>query len=823
MNREYFQSIITKQNLVFDGAMGTALQEQHLPPGVAPETYNHTHPEVIQKIHLNYLMSGCDVITTNTFGANALKVSNVSETIEQAINIAKSARKMYYERFGEVQPRYIALDIGPLGALLKPSGSLSFDDAYELFKEQVIAGVEAGCDFILIETITDLYEAKCAVLAAVEHSNVPVLCTMSFESSGRTFLGTDVISMVTTLEGLGVSAIGFNCSFGAQEMIPLIEVAVKETRLPLMVQPNAGLPQLIHSVTVFDKNYEKFESAVQTYLTLGVSLLGGCCGTDAEHIKLIRKLVETFDVEKRVKQFKPKTRICSYAQTVTIGEDITVIGERLNPTGKKLLKEALLNENDDYVIREALIQVEQGAAILDLNVGVPGINEAEVMTRLMQSIQSISSVPLQLDSSSVTCLEQAVRYYNGKPLINSVNGKRESLEAILPIAKKYGACVLGLTLDDDGIPPTAEGRVQIARRIIDDAEKLGIPRENILIDCLALTASAQQAEVFESLKAIERVTKELGVQTVLGVSNVSFGLPQRSIINLAYLTMALYAGLKAPIINPDNSEMMAAIAAYEVLSYQDVNATKYIEKYAINDKKTVNADQSIQTGQTLQTSQTLQIGQTASDTLLTQLETAIEKGLKMEAVTLTREALSQIEPLEIVEKIIIPSLNKVGLQYEAGRLFLPQLIQSAETVQNMFVIIKEAMSQSGQATLNRGKILLATVKNDIHDIGKNIVKVVLENYGYQIYDLGKDVAPERILEVCQKNDIHLVGLSALMTTTVVSMQETVELLKSSLDRVTVVVGGAVLSEEVCQSIGADAYAKDASDMIRIAETFFAKE
>lgn len=810
MDRASFSQYLIEKRLVFDGAMGTALQNNGLPLGVQPENYNLTHPDIIKRIHLNYLEAGADVMTTNTFGANALKFDNYEEVIVSAIGHAKEARNDYFKVHDDNTIKWIALDLGPLGALIEPLGQLSFEEAYALYANQVKVGEANGCDFILIETITDLYEAKIAILASVENSSLPVVCTMSFEASGRTFFGTDVESMVTVLEGLGVSAIGFNCSFGAEEMLPLIEKAVQFTNLPIIVQPNAGLPKIIESVTVYDKDYDHFEQSVKQFIALGVSGIGGCCGTDEKHIETIRKVVddasqyETHIERKHVLE----TRVASYAKHVVIGDTVTVIGERLNPTGKKRLKEALLNREYDYVLKEAILQVEQGAEILDVNVGVPGLDEPMVMKEVILKIQAIINAPLQIDSSNTASIEAGSRYYNGKPLINSVNGKRESLDTILPIVKKYGACVIGLTLDDSGIPAKAEDRFRIAETIVYEAEKIGIPRKNILIDCLALTASAQQAEVFETLKTIEMVKSKLGVCTALGVSNVSFGLPIRDHINQAFLTMALYAGLDAPIINPGHAHMMAAVASFEVLANKDPQSKRYIEKYGQTAK--VESEVSAKT----------EMDTNTLEGMVKQLVYAIHNGLKQQSRELTIKIVSQMEPLAIVESIIIPTLNDVGLNYEKGITFLPQLIQSAETVQSAFEILKEKMATRGDVALNRGKVLLATVKHDIHDIGKNIVKVVLENYGYQIFDMGKDVSPAVILDTCLKNDIKLVGLSALMTTTVSSMAETINLLREHAENMTIVVGGAVLSEDTAKQISADYYAKDARDMVKIAEAFF---
>lgn len=802
MNRITFEKLLNERILVFDGAMGTALQKLGLSPNIHPEHYNISHPEFVESIHASYLAAGADIITTNTFGANGLKFENADALIEAGVSCAKRARESYYLSSGQSAKKWIALDVGPLGTLLEPLGTLTFDEAYDLFKAQVIAGVSAGVDLILIETITDLYEAKCAILAAVENCNLPVICTMSYEAHGRTFFGTDIASMATTLEGLGISAIGLNCSFGVDDMLPLIKTLLNETALPIIVQPNAGLPDIIGELTVYKSDLDHFSQISREFLELGVRGVGGCCGTDERHIEGLRNIVSGFDIEHQKSNRKPysKTRVSSYSKVVSIGAHINIIGERLNPTGKKRLREALLSEAYDYVIGEAILQATEGADILDVNIGVPGIDEPTVMKRVVQSIQSVLDTPLQVDSSNVQALEVGARYYNGKPLINSVNGKRESLSLVLPIVKRYGACVIGLTLDDDGIPNLAEARFEIAVRIVDAALALGIPKENIIIDCLALTASAQQAEVVETLKAIRMVKEKLGVATALGVSNVSFGLPEREAINQSFLTMALSAGLDLPIINPGRPEMMAAIRAFEVLANIDSGAKHYISHYGSQKKI-----------------ESLQVTDINPDDGLIH---AIRNGLKNRAAEMTVLMLERNEPLEIVDNIVIPTLNQIGMDYESGTIFLPQLIQSAEAVKAAFEILKDSLSKRGQSEINRGKIILATVHHDIHDIGKNIVKVVMENYGYKVFDLGKDVSPEKVLETCKIHEVKLVGLSALMTTTVPGMTRTIELLRAELNDVKIVVGGAVLTESLASMVGADYYAKDAREMVKIAEAFY---
>lgn len=801
---------IEKEYLIIDGAMGTYLQKSGLKLGELPELLNFTREDLIEEIHLKYLEAGANIITTNTFGANRTKMKDsgktVSEVINQAVNIANKAIDHYHSKHHSYREsrqsenhKYVALDIGPIGQLLEPMGTLSFDEAYEIYSEQVVAGVNAGCDLFIIETQTDLLELKCAVLACKEHSDLPIIATMSFEQTGRTFTGTDVESMVTLLEALEVDALGFNCSFGPTEMLPLIGRALSLTNKPIVVQPNAGLPKQVNEITVYDTNANLYAGVMKDIVQKGVTIIGGCCGTDDTYIATLTDIVASApEVKERTN--KRQTKISSFAKTVTLDEIPVVIGERLNPTGKKRLKEALRNGETDYILREAISQVEQGASILDLNIGLPELNEAQLMPELIKEIQSILDIPIQIDSSSVACIEAAARRYNGKPLINSVNGKEESLKAILPIVKRYGACVLGLTLDDDGIPSKAEDRFAIAEKIVNRAEAIGIPRENILIDCLALTASAQQEDVLETLKAIKLVKSKLGVKTVLGVSNVSFGLPKRELINKTFLTMALYSGLDAPILNPGNEEMMAAIDAYNVLVNNDKRSEIYIEKHSNTD--------------------TANTGAPKAKSSQLDLKQVILNGLKDLAVQNTEDLLKTLKPMEIVDQIIIPTLNEVGQDFEKGKIFLPQLIQSAETVQQAFERLKLELKSEDGPSLSKGKIVLATVQHDVHDIGKNIVKVILQNYGYDVVDLGKDVPPEVVLKACIDHDVKFVGLSALMTSTVESMARTIKVLKAHDQAIKICVGGAVLNPEYAKMIHADYYAKDARETAWIANAFF---
>lgn len=777
----------------FDGAMGTVLQSKGLKLGEIPELFNFTHSELIEGVHLSYLEAGADYITTNTFGANHYKIIQTSYTVEEVITKAVQLAKNAVAKRGHGQ---VVLDIGSTGKLIEPVGDISFEEAYEIFKEQVIAGEKAGADLILFETFTDLYELKAGVLAAKENTNLPIYCTMTFEANGRTFFGTSVESMILTLEALGVDALGVNCSLGPKELKPIVEKIVSLASVPVIVQPNAGLPTMENGVAKYNITAEEFAEYMTYFAEIGVSILGGCCGTNETYIKKVVEKVK--DIPQKPIIPKHLCGICS-SQKAVFFDDIKVIGERLNPTGKKLLQQALREDNMDYVLRLAIEQKEEGAHILDVNMGLPDINEVEMLTRAVKQIQGIVDLPLQIDSSNTKAIESAVRIYNGKPLINSVNGKQSSLDAILPIAKKYGAAVLGLTLDEKGIPSTAIERLEVAERIVDEASKYGIPKEDIFIDCLVVTASAQQDLVIETLKAVKLVKETLGVKTVLGVSNVSFGLPQRPVLNQAMLTIALMQGLDAPIMNPQSRELLDAILAYRVLAGYDKESKDYIEHFA-----------------KIQNTSTKEVKDVKSHTL----EEAIINGLKKEAHNITMEYLKEHEPLTIVESFIIPALNKVGDDYEKQVLYLPQLIKSAEAAQSSFEVLKLELMKQGDRGQNKGpKVILATVHGDIHDIGKNIVKVIMQNYGFDILDLGKDVPKETILAAVKKHDVRLVGLSALMTTTVTSMAEAIALLNAEVPECKVVVGGAVLTAELAAFVKANFYAKDAMDTVKIAKQY----
>lgn len=784
---------LKNEHLLFDGAMGTMLQLSGLKAGEIPESYNIEKPEVIFDIHKKYLDVGADIITTNTFGANRYKLKDTPFSVD---NVIKSAVEIAKKAIGDRRDKYVALDIGSIGMLLAPLGTLSFEDAYQVFKEQVIAGVEAGADLILIETMSDLYEAKAAILAAKENSDKPVFCTMTFQDNLRTFTGTDVLTMVSVIGGLGADVLGVNCSMGPKGLRPIVDEILKYSSIPVMVQPNAGLPQIVDGQMHYDTTIEEFSDEIEIMAKKGVAIFGGCCGTNPEYIKNIKYRLK----EHRPEPILPKKLACasSSSQTVIIGDGVKIIGERINPTGKKKLKEALKENNIDYVIKEAIAQKETGSDILDVNVGLPGIDEKEMMCKIVPEIQSVVSLPLQIDSANADVIEAVARIYNGKPIINSVNGKKDNMNKILPIVKKYGALVIGLTLDEDGIPTTAEKRLEIASKIIETAKEYGIPEENILIDPLVLTASAEQKNVLETLRAIPLIKAKYNVKIVLGTSNVSFGLPNRKILNTTYLAMALGYGLDAPITDSTNEALMDIIRSFKVLANQDKDSREYVSAYS-----------------------NIQIKQDVTNTELTdRLDDIIIKGLKDEARKITEELLNTHSSLEIVNTFMIPALDTVGKKYETQEIFLPQLIRSAETAKKAFEAISDKLSKEGVEKTSKGKIILATVLGDIHDIGKNIVKLILENYGYDVIDLGKDVAIEKIVDTAKKENVKLVGLSALMTTTVANMEETIKALRKEDLDVKVVVGGAVLTPEYSKTIGADFYAKDAREAVDIAKEIF---
>lgn len=795
--------ILGKSILFFDGGMGTMLQKNGLKGGEIPETLNITNPELIEKIHTEYLEAGADIITSNTFGANPLKTEelcqNVCELAAKGIEIAKGCAEKYST---PQKPRFVAFDMGPTGKLLEPLGDLSFDECYESFKTAAITAEQSGADLVIIETMSDTLEAKAAVLAVKENTNLPIFCTMTFDENGKTLTGADVVVMCAILEGLGADCIGINCGLGPKQITAMMEELAKYASIPIMAQPNAGLPQIVDGKTVYDVNPEEFGKECERIAAIGASVLGGCCGTTPDHI---RKLIECCSKYKPIVTDKPFTVVASYSKAVFLDNRPVIIGERINPTGKKKFKEALKNQDIDYILNEAFSQMEAGADILDVNVGLPEIDECSTMEKAVKAISAAVNLPLQIDSSDPKTLERALRIYNGKPMVNSVNGKQESLDEILPIVNKYGGVLVGLCLDESGIPSDAEGRVEIARKITNEAAKYGIEKKNLVMDALTLTISAQQQESTQTIKALKIIKEELGIKTVLGVSNISFGLPRRELVNSTFFAMALNNGLDACIINPCADSMINTYRAYKALAGIDENCADYVSTYAGTKAQTtvISAEEKAPT-----------------ETSTEPLYDLIVKGLKDQAAEVTTNTLLHKEPMEIINGIIIPALDYVGSQFERGIMFLPQLMMSAETVKNSFAVIKEYIQSHGEKQESKGKILIATVKGDIHDIGKNIVKVLLENYGYDVFDLGKDVPPEKIVEVLKAEDIRLCGLSALMTTTVVSMEETVKLIRQNGLDVKVFVGGAVLNKEYADMIGADAYCKDALASVNFANDFF---
>ncbi|MCI6355875.1 MAG: homocysteine S-methyltransferase family protein [Gemmiger formicilis] len=786
------REVFDRKRFVFlDGGMGTQLQARGLQPGQKPELAALEMPEVLTAIHTDYANAGADILLANTFGANAKKLTGCGYTVEEVVSASIACARKAAETTGAC----VALDIGPLGELLVPAGTLAFEDAYNEFAQVIRAGAAAGADLVFLETMTDLYELKAAILAARENCDLPIFTSMSFESRGRTFTGCTVESYAVTAAGLGADAVGINCSLGPKEILPFAQRLCRSVPagVPVFVKPNAGLPNPDGS---YNLDPDEFAAEMKEYAAIGVSMVGGCCGTTPA---FIARLHETFSPLTPADKIPiRRSCLCTPVRFVEVN-GITVVGERINPTGKKRLQQALRDGDSAYPCTQAVAQAEAGAQVLDVNAGLPGIDEAATLEQLVKDLQAVTDLPLQLDSSNPEALSRALRIYNGKPIVNSVNGEPETLEKILPLCKKYGAAVVGLALDKGGIPPTAEGRFAIAQRIVAAANAAGIPNEDIYIDCLTLTASAQQEGAVQTLDALSRCKRELGVRTVLGVSNISFGLPCRGYLNTTFLTMAMSAGLDLAIMNPNTPEMMAAVRAYRVLTSQDLQSTDYVAAYA---------DVQIQTTQTSKSAATVaEVGAAApgGDALFE----AVRRGLKAEARAAADAALTMREPLDVVNVSLIPALDAVGDGFEKGTVFLPQLLQAATAAQAAFEAIKAKIAASGQAQGSKGKIVIATVKGDVHDIGKNIVRVILENYGYDVLDLGRDVDPERVVEAVRQTGAKLVGLSALMTTTVPNMQATIEALHSAHLDCKVMVGGAVLTPDYARDIGADYYCKDA--------------
>lgn len=761
----------------FDGGMGSMLG---LKAGELPELLNLTDPERIYKIHKAYADAGCDIISANTFGANRLKYDNVDEIVKAAIKNAKRTGKR------------VALDIGPTGKLLKPMGDLDFEECVSIFAEIVNAGKDEA-DFVICETFGDTYELKAAMLAVKENCDLPLAVSMIFDDKGRLLTGADVKTACAMAEGLGADYIGFNCGLGPKQMLPLVKELLACTSTQIIVMPNAGLPESINGKTVYNVAPDEFAEYMEQIANMGVGILGGCCGTTPEHIKAM--IERTKNIEAVTPAPKKETVVTSYSSAVTIGTPGVVIGERINPTGKKLLKEALRNRDMDYILREGINQRDAGAHILDVNMGLPEIDEVEMLRSAVYELQSVLPTPLQLDSSDTKALEKALRIYNGKAMINSVNGKQKSMEEIFPLAKKYGGVVVCLCLDENGIPSTAQGRIEIAEKIINKAKEYGIDKKDLVVDALTMTISTDKNNAVETLKAVDYIRNTLGVNTVLGVSNISFGLPNREAINVAFYTLAMNAGLSAGIINPNSKAMMNAYYSFNALGGYDENCAEYIKSATPIDTTT------------------------ATTTL--DLKQAIIKGMKEESSKCAKELLQDLKPLEIINDYIIPALDFVGDGFEKNTLFLPQLLMSADSAKAAFDEIKAHLILSGNAQVKGEKIIIATVEGDIHDIGKNIVKVLLANYGFDVLDLGKDVKCEKVLEAVQENDVKLVGLSALMTTTVPNMEKTIKLIHDNTDA-KVFVGGAVLTRDYAKMINADWYAKDAMESVRIAQEFFEK-
>ncbi len=887
--------------ILLDGAMGTMLQAEGLLPGERPELLCIERPEVVKNVHKKYIAAGSNIIYANTFEANAKKLAgfnySVAEVVAAAVKTAReavdeAANNAVAEAAASSTSRsgvLVALDIGPIGELLEPYGTLTFEEAYEIFKEMLTAGEAAGADLVVFETFSDLYEIKAGVLAAKENTSLPVITTMSFEKNHRTFTGCSLEAMAVTLEGLGADALGINCSLGPEEILPMARKLASYTSLPLAFKPNAGLPD--PKTGLYSVYPKEFAEIMNRFADCGMKLAGGCCGTSPDYISAMSEIfasrsddaadddadagnadaddadavdASTADAVANITvdtaacasvgidHYHPKSSVCSPSVVVDTSK-VCVIGERINPTGKKRFKQALIENDIDYILKQAIEQVEAGADILDVNVGLPEIDEPEMIVKVVKAIQSVTDTPLQIDSSDPQAIEAALRIYNGKPIVNSVNGEPEVMERIFPLIKKYGAAVVGLTLDKNGIPASAASRFEIAERIVNTAASYGIPRKDVYIDCLTLTVSAQQEAALETIKAVRMVTEKLGVNTVLGVSNISFGIPLRSLMNQTFLALALGAGLKMPIINPSSEPVMDIISAYRVLDCTDSGCLAYIEKYSERQSAKLaalqpantstlrpsgsSAAQSASYAAAQDTSQTASqsashdaaqtnaqasAGHESTDTqsVASLITYAIEKGLKQETADNVKKMLESASPLNVIDNVVIPALDKVGELYESGRFFLPQLLNAASAASEGFEIIKQKIKETGENSVSKGDIIIATVKGDIHDIGKNIVKVILENYGYNVIDLGRDVAPEVIVKSAAEKDIKLVGLSALMTTTLSSMQETIKQLRDSGHKCKVMVGGAVLTRDYAKTIGADFYAKDAKEAVDIAKKVF---
>lgn len=781
-----FNSLIKNGFVFFDGAFGTELQKRGLKSGARPELVNFESPETVKEIHASYVRAGSDIILTNTFGCNRYKMSGTGRTVDETVKCA-------LENARSSGANIVALDVGPLGRLIEPLGDLSFEEAYDAFAEIAEAGERYGADMIVVETMTDLYEVKAALLASKERTSLPVICSMSFEKGGRTFTGCGVREAAVSLSALGADAIGVNCSYGPEELFDTVDEMLKYSSVPVLVKPNAGLPDPVTGE--YSLSPDDFARSMKRFAESGVKFLGGCCGTSPEYISKTIEAVKGLAYS--APQTDPSLTVCSFTESVRCDEP-RIIGERINPTGKKLLKEALRKRDLDHILSLAAEQISSGADILDINTGLPDIDEKEMMVSVVKTVQGITGAPVQIDSTDPDVIEAALRVCRGKAIVNSVNGTDESLDAVLPFVKKYGAAVVGLTLDESGIPSRAEDRFEVAKKIVERAESTGIDRRDIIIDCLTLTVSAEQDAAVETLRALRMVKERLGVKTVLGISNISFGLPERENINRTFLSMALEEGLDFAIINPNSEPVMSAVRAYKVLKGYDKGAADYI-KNSTNSRAIPKADV-----------------QSSAVTLAS----AVEGGMKGESERLTKELLASMDPLDVINEKLIPILDSVGERFEKGTVFLPQLIMAADTIGVCFSAVKAAMAEKHSGQSRGEKIILATVKGDIHDIGKSIVKVLLQNYGYDVIDLGRDVPPETVLKSARENDVKLVGLSALMTTTLGAMEDTIKLVKKNLPDCRVMVGGAVLTEDYAVKIGADHYAKDAKAAVDIAKKVF---
>lgn len=790
--------MLGKQMLFFDGAMGTMLQNSGLKPGELPEILNITNPQLITSVHKKYFDAGCNIATANTFGANRCKLKDSGYSVEQIVSAAVNCIKSAREQCADTSDKFIAMDIGPIGRLIEPMGDLPFDEAYDLFKEMAVCGEKAGADLILIETMGATYEIKAAVLAAKENTSLPVFVTCAFDEKAKLFTGANVGAVTAMLEGLRVDAFGLNCGLGPNELYPVVEEMCLISSTPVIFNPNAGLPKQKDGVTYYDVHPDDFADSMRKAADLGLCVMGGCCGTTPEHIGAMISLCK--DIIPKELSNKGFTMVSSYTHSVVIGKEPIIVGERINPTGKKRFKEALRNDEFSYILSEGIAQQDAGAHILDVNVGLPEIDEPAMLKKAVKKLQAIIDLPLQIDTSDMQAMERAMRYYNGKPLINSVSGKEESMRAVFPLVQKYGGTVVGLALDENGIPPTAEGRVNAAKKIIATAAEYGIDKKDIIIDGLTLTVSAEPDSANVTLETLRRVKRELGVCTTLGVSNISFGLPKREVINSVFYTAAMLSGLDCAIINPKSEGMMNSYYSYRALCGYDTACSDYVSKYSAASTEATTPQ---------------------SNTNMS-LKSAIIAGLSEECAQIVKNMLSSSDapkPMEIINGEMIPALNEVGDGFEKGTVFLPQLLMSAEAAQSAFEVLKIVIAESGSDD-KIGKVIVATVKDDIHDIGKNIVKVLLENYRFDVIDLGRDVPPETVLEAVQEHHVRAVGLSALMTTTVVRMEETIKLLRKKAPWVKIFVGGAVLTEDYAMQIGADAYCRDAMASVRYCQKIF---